>query len=132
MILAPCRGDKIKNPMSERGHGSCRGRESPFLNALKQDRLQYLLLWGYIESGLVGEDHKARLGTRRFFDKFGFGIVHRHFGGTLGLREVNRQIAGQQNSILIWLLPITAENNMGAGDILGMEPDIVGIGYFEG
>ena len=30
---------KIKNPMSERGHGSCRGRESPFLNALKQDRL---------------------------------------------------------------------------------------------
>ena len=45
---------------------------------------------------------------------------------------MHSQVAGQEQRVLCWFITVTAEDDMGAGNVLGMEPDIPGIGGFEG
>ena len=84
------------------------------------------LLVGVYDRGLIGFiDHHARLGTIGLLDIAHLGIVHWHLGRFRCLAVCSRQDTGLLQGAVGHLPSFGDDDDMGARDLLGVEPDII-------
>ena len=93
---------------------------------------QFVFVRRDIKRFLVGEDDEPGTGTRRFFHKTAARIIDGNIRGTSGLAEMGGKTSGEFQRSGGWIAAVTAQNDMGTGNILGVEPNIVASGRLEG
>lgn len=85
-----------------------------------------------IKRFLVGEDNESGTGTGRFFYKTAERIIDGNIRGTGGLAEMGGKTSGEFQRGGGRIAAVTAQNDVGTGNILGVEPNIVASGRLEG
>lgn len=99
---------------------SCKG-----CRILAQDRGEFLFVGGEVEGLLVREDDEARFAAGWLLDVADFRVIDGDLRGAAGFAEMGGEAGGEQDIFLAGLDALILQDDMGAGDVLRMEPGIV-------
>lgn len=59
-----------------------------------------IFAWIDVERALIGENYKARLGTRRFLDEFALNVIDGDFRGVLSFGKIGGEFGGKLQSLI--------------------------------
>ena len=93
---------------------------------------KFLLVLGDEQSFFIHEADEARDGTRGLLDEADGGVVDGYVRGAACLAEMCGDLCGKVEGGFIRLLSICAKNDVRAGDIADVQPDVRGGGGLKG
>ena len=84
----------------------------------------------YVQCFIMSENDHAGFGSGWFFYVFDPGIIYRNVFGAAAF-AVPCCDGCCLKELFLWFLPFGEEDHVGAGDVLGMEPDVGRRGFFQ-